>query len=168
MHVDKNRNDLLYIFVACSFPFLLTKEQEQQKTRHCLMTHKKENMQRQNLYLKVPEMSANKVGIVANLNLHNLPHRSAFFFNSSRLVETQRESANAEEKSVSLSLFLQTLSGWFSGWIEMQFYSERSTATSTWASRFCNRNFAFQNLHAGIKMGSPELKTDQLGSILKD
>jgi hypothetical protein len=83
------------------------------------MTHKKENMQRQNLYLKVPEMSANKVGIVANLNLHNLPHRSAFFFDSSRLVETQRESANAEEKSLSLSLclslFLQTLSGWFRG-----------------------------------------------------
>jgi len=108
MHVDKNRNDFLCIFVACSFSFLLTKEQEQQKTRHCLMTHKKENMQRQNLYLKVPEMSANKVGIVANLNLHNLPHRSAFFFNSSRLVETQRESANAEEKSVSLSLCLSS------------------------------------------------------------
>ncbi len=118
MHVDKNRKHFLCIFVACSFSFLLTKEQEQQKTRHCMMTHKKENMQRQNLYLKVPEMSANKVGIVANLNLHKLPHRSAFFFNSSRLVETKRESANAEEKSLSLSLSLSSCKHFLAGFVD--------------------------------------------------
>jgi hypothetical protein len=76
-------------------------------------------MQRQNLYLKVPEMSANKVGIVANLNLHNLPHRSDFSFNSSRLVETQRESANAEEeKSLSLSLSLSSCKHFLAGSVD--------------------------------------------------